>query len=141
MAFSLFLSKNQKLVKQWTKEHKKVVILATNVIESYQSHRPSDAKVYLSKLNHLAVNHLMSEDIEFYRLLKDKKRTTTENEILVMEFKDTFKGTKIAVMHFLSKYSKEEAILDASFFFQFNELVEILLKRIQFEEKNLYRLL
>ena len=33
----LFPSKNKKLVKKWTKEHKLIVKLATQVIESYSA--------------------------------------------------------------------------------------------------------
>jgi len=32
---SLFSSKNQKLVKKWEKENKKIVVLAHNVIAAY----------------------------------------------------------------------------------------------------------
>jgi len=141
MNFSLFLSKNQKLVKKWTKEHERVVFLATRVIEEYSRHKPKNAKKYLRELNSLTVGHLMNEDIEFYRLLRDKKRLTVENKVLVDEFTDTFKGTKTTVMNFLSLYSKEDSVLDERFFKKFNELVEVLLKRIAFEEHNLYKLL
>lgn len=107
MSFPLFLSKNQKLVKKWTQEHKKIVVLATNIIEEHTQHNPSKAKKYLLELNALTVNHLMNEDIEFYRLLKDKKRVTIENEALVNEFTSTFHGTKMSVLRFLSLYSKK----------------------------------
>jgi len=141
MVLSLFLSKNQKLVRTWRKEHQEVVFLANRVISEYTQHKPSRAKKYLIKLNHLAVNHLMSEDIEFYRLLKDKKRMTIQNKILVDEFTSTFKGTKLKVMHFLAKYSKEDVLLDENFFSNFKELVSLLVHRMEFEESNLYRLL
>jgi hypothetical protein len=141
MIFSLFLSKNQKLVRKWEKEHEQIVILATNIIGEYQKHNQDKAKKYLIELNELAVNHLMNEDIEFYRLLKDQKRLTRQNETLVHEFTSTFKGTKTTLMGFLSKYSKEGMVLDEYFFREFNKLVEVLLGRIKFEEENLYRLL
>jgi hypothetical protein len=138
---SLFLSKNQKLVKKWRKEHEQIVVLATNVIGEYQKHNPTKSKAYLSKLNILAVEHLMSEDIEFYRLRKDKRRLTSENEVLIKEFSRTFKGTKIGLMHFLANYTKADVVLDEHFIKEFRGLVEILAKRIEFEEENLYKLL
>lgn len=141
MIFSLFLSKNQKLVKKWEKEHEEIVVLATNIIGEYQKNNPEKAKEYLITLNNVAVNHLMNEDIEFYRLLKDQKRLTRENETLVHEFRTTFKGTKTTLMNFLSKYSKDGMVLDEYFFREFNKLVEVVLGRIKFEEENLYRLL
>lgn len=138
---SLFLSKNQKLVKKWRKEHEDIVILAGNVIGEYQKHNPTKAKKYLSELNILAVDHLMSEDIEFYRLRKDKKRLTHNNKALIQEFSQTFKGTKTELMHFLGTYTKEKVVLDDKFISDFNGLVEVLAKRIEFEEENLYKLL
>ena len=141
MISTLFLSKNQKLVKKWKKEHEQIVVLATNVIGEYSKNNKIEAKKYLKKLNHLAVDHLMNEDIEFYRLLKDQKRLTPKNEIEVKKFTKTFKGTKMTLMGFLSKYTREEAILDDTFFTAFNGLVEVLVERIEFEESNLYSLL
>ncbi len=141
MISGLFLSQNQKLVKKWTKEHEQIVLLATNVIGEYSKNNKISAKKYLVKLNDLAVDHLMNEDIEFYRLLKDQKRLTPENEKEIKEFTETFKGTKMTLMGFLTKYTREDAILNDTFFKVFNELVDVLVKRIEFEESNLYTLL
>ncbi len=135
---SLFSSKNQKLVKQWEKEHEQIVVLAHKVIAAYSKNNHDDAKKELNALNELAVDHLMDEDIQFYRLLKDQKRLDTETEALVNEFTQTFKGTKTALMGFLTKYSRPEAILDEDFFTAFNEIVGVLAERIAFEEENLY---
>ena len=44
-------------------------------------------------------------------------------------------------MSFLTKYTRQDSILDDEFFQQFNELAEVLIERIQYEEKNLYTLL
>jgi len=41
-------------------------------------------------------------------------------------------------MKFLAKYNRPENPLDEEFFDTFNEIVAILAKRIDFEEKNLY---
>ena len=75
---SLFLSKNQKLVKKWEKEHEQIVVLAHKVIAAYSKNDYDAAKKELGLLNNLAVDHLMNEDIEFYRLLKDQKRADRE---------------------------------------------------------------
>ncbi len=135
----LFSSKNQKLVKKWHKEHEDIVVLAHKVIAAYSKNNHDDAKKELKALNILAVDHLMNEDIEFYRLLKDQKRLTGDTEVMVKEFTQTFKGTKIVLMNFLTKYSKPDTILDEKFFNTFNELVGILGERIAFEEENLYK--
>ena len=137
----LFLSKNQKLVKKWTKEHEDIVVLAHKVIAEYSKNHQENAKNALKELNNLAVDHVMNEDIEFYKLTKDDKRVTSENETMVHEFTQTFKDTKLALMSFLTKYTKDEVILDEEFFTGFNNIVEVLAERINYEEENLYSLL
>jgi len=141
MLSTLFLSKNQKLVKKWTKEHEQIVVLATKVIGEYSKNNHANAKSALKRLNILAVDHVMNEDIEFYKLLKDQKRLTNKNEVSIKDFTKSFKGTKMALMHFLSKYTRDDAVLDDAFLSNFNELVGVLGERIDFEENNLYSIL
>ncbi len=141
MFSKLFLSKNQKLVKKWKKEHEQIVVLATTVIGEYSKNNHNAAKAALKRLNTLAVNHIMNEDIEFYKLLKDQKRLTPVNENYIKEFTRTFKDTKMTLMKFLSKYSKDDVVLDDYFLEQFNELVGVLGERIDYEESNLYSIL
>ncbi len=138
MFFSLFSSKNQKLVKQWHKEHEQIVVLAHKVIAAYSINNHGDAKKELVKLNKITVRHLMEEDIELYRLIKDAGRMDDETSHLVGEFKKTFQGTKTVLMGFLTKYTRPEVPLDEEFFKTFNELVGVLGERIAFEEDNLY---
>ncbi len=138
MLFSLFSSKNQKLVTKWQKEHEQIVVLAHKVIAAYSKHDQKTAKKELKILNDLAVDHIMNEDIEFYRLLKDHKRMDDETEHMVGDFVRTFKGTKIALMNFLTKYAHPDVELDEEFFKGFNDIVGVLGERIAFEENNLY---
>jgi len=135
---TLFSSKNKKLVTKWEKEHEEIVVLAHKVIAAYSKNDHKTAKKELKALNSLAVDHVMNEDIEFYKLLKDQKRNDSKTELMVKEFTKSFKGTKIALMNFLTKYSRPETELDEEFFTTFNELVEVLGERITFEEENLY---
>ena len=135
---SLFLSKNQKLVKKWKKEHEQIVVLATKVIGEYSKNNPDAAKKQLIALNELAVDHLMNEDIEFYRLLKDARRADRKTEEAVNEFTKSFKGIKLPLMNFLTIHSRDKAVLDEKFFEEFNELIDALGERIAFEEDNLY---
>ncbi len=136
--FSFFSSKNKKLVKQWKKEHEQIVILAHEVIAAYSKNNHDSAKKKLQALNNLAVDHIMNEDIEFYKLLKDDSRIDSKTENLVNDFVKSFKGTKMALMNFLTKYSKPETPLDDEFFSTFNKLLDVLGQRIDFEEENLY---
>jgi len=136
--FGLFSSKNQKLVKKWQKEHEKIVELAHKVIGEYSKNNHDAAKKAVVELNSLAVDHVMNEDIEFYKLMRDEKRIDDKTEVLVDDFIKSFKKTKLTLMSFLSNYSKPDVPLDEEFFTTFNQLVEVLGKRIEFEEKNLY---
>jgi len=138
---SLFGSKNKKLAIHWEKEHQAMVVLAHKVIAKYSKNDMTGAKKSLKALNSLAVDHLMEEDIEFYKLLKDDKRLTPETVELVHEFTRTFKDTKLTLMKFLTTYSKDDVVLDEEFFNTFNTLVAVLADRINFEEENLYTLL
>jgi len=133
-----FSSKNQKLVKKWQKEHVKIVELAHKVIGEYSKNNHKAAKKALKELNSLAVDHIMNEDIEFYKLMRDEKRIDAKTEVLVDDFIKSFKQTKLTLMSFLSNYAKPDVPLDEEFFTTFNQLVEILAERIEFEEKNLY---
>ncbi len=138
MFFSLFLSKNQKLVKNWKKEHKQIVKLATKVIEAYSNNKITTAKKELKTLRLVALNHLMTEDIEFRRLLENKSTLETETKAFIDEFKNSFYDTKAVLMRFLKDYSRDDAVLDDKFFESFKGLVSVLAERIAFEEENLY---
>ncbi len=134
----LFSSKNEKLVKKWHKEHEEIVELAHKVIGEYSKNNHDAAKKYLKKLNDLAVDHVMDEDIQLFKLTHDEKSIDPKTEVLVEDFIKSFKKTKLALMDFLSKYSRPETPLDDTFFQQFNDLVEVLGERINFEERNVY---
>lgn len=137
--FSLiFSTKNQKLVKKWRKEHKEIVLLAHKVISAYSMNNHDKTRKELIKLNKVAVEHMMYEDIELYKMLKSNKKTDKLNEDKIVEFKSSFKATKLTLMDFLTKYTRKDSIYDDSFFKTFNQLVSVLAERIDFEEKNLY---
>ena len=86
----------------------------------------------------LTLNHLMTEDIDFFKLLKDTESLDIETEKFLNEFKDTFYGTKAVLMKFLKEYTHEDAVLDEKFIESFNGLVGVLADRVAFEEENLY---
>lgn len=139
MFFFLFSSKNEKLVKKWQKEHEKIVELAHKVIGEYTKNNPKKAKKYIRELNTLVANHVMNEDIEFYKMMRNgKKRTNEKTQKMVDEFVKSFRPKKIALISFLGRYSKSEAELNEEFFKTFNELIGVVGERIKFEEENLY---
>ena len=138
MLGTLFPSKSKKLVKKWTKEHKAIVKLATQVIENYNAGDYDACKKALKELDDLAVDHVMNEDIEFYRLLRKEGALDMDTVDMVHTFTRTFKGTKVTLMNFLNKYSMPDTPLDDEFFENFKGLVAVLGERIAFEENNLY---
>ncbi len=134
--FTIFESKKKKRIVKWKKEHNQIVDLATKVIAAYSKNNFDKAKSALKKLNDLAVDHVMDEDLEFYHWKKDANKKMHK---YIDEFTHDFKNTKMELMTFLSKYSKEKEVLDETFFKSFNALVEVLTRRIEYEEKILYK--
>jgi len=136
--FSFFSSKNQKLVKQWKREHEEMVAFANKIILSYSLGDKTSLRKELVGLRKLAVEHLMQEDIELFKLLRKSKDLEDEMEDLIKEFTETFRDTKSTLLNFLREYTRENSQLDKKFFDTFNNIVEVLSKRIEFEENNLY---
>jgi hypothetical protein len=139
--FNLFDSKNKKIVKKWKKEHEEIVILATEVVEEYSKNNINKAKKKMKELNSKTVSHLMSEDIEFYKIMRDQNRLTEKTLKEINSFKKSFSGVKLDLMIFLKEHSKDSVVLNDDFFKKFTSIVDLLGERIQFEEENLYRLL
>jgi len=136
--FGIFDSKNKKLVTHWEEDHVHIVESAHKIIALYNSHELVKAKKELLNLNHIVGQHLMNEDIELYKLLKDEKRQTSEIKKDADKFKESFRDTKKALMKFLNTYTKKEAILDETFFEEFMDIIDVVAARIEFEENNLY---
>ena len=136
--FGLFDSKTKKLVKKWEHEHEHLVELAGKIINNYAKHDEKQAKKELAELSDLASSHFMDEDLNFYKLTRDGK-FDEETVKEVKEFTESFKKVKIDLMSFFANYSRPEVPLDDEFFRHFNDIVEAVGKRIEFEEGNLYK--
>ncbi len=137
MLSGLFQSKNQKMVKKWKSEHVKMVELAHKVLGEYAKGEHHRAKKYLKDFSKIGMDHIVSEDIEFFKLLRDAdvdERTRNMAEDFVKSFGDV----KNTLMKFLGKYTLEETPLDEEFFDTFSSIVTILGERIEYEEENLY---
>jgi len=138
---SLFLSKNQKLIRQWKLEHEEIVRLVHKVLAEYSKNKHRAAKKALVELNHVVVDHVTDENIEFFKILKDKERYSLKNREATEEFVGTFKDMRLDLMKFLTHHTKRKTILDDEFFNTLNEIADVLGERIKFEEENLYYLL
>ncbi|WP_456432988.1 hemerythrin domain-containing protein [Nitratifractor sp.] len=135
---SLFESKGKRLVKRWKKEHEQLVILGERVIAEYVKGNREEAKKALKRFTDAAMEHLTSEDIEMFRLLRDSKLDDRKVEELINEFQDSFKAAKTGLMKFLATYVQADTPLDETFFDAFQKLMDVLKQRIDYEERNLY---
>jgi len=138
---SLFLSKNQKLVRRWKAEHNKIVLLVHKVLAEYSKNNHKGAKKVLIELNNIVVDHVTDENVEFFKILKDKERYSLKNREATEEFVSTFKDTRLELMKFLTHHTKKKTVLDDEFFDTLNGIADVLSERIKFEEENLYYLL
>jgi hypothetical protein len=135
------LSHNQKLAQRWKQEHREIVSLAGTIIRDYEQDKKNELSKDIDALNELTSAHLMNEDLEFYKFSMLEDSLDENMKQLIEEFVETFEETKIALMDFLSEYTLEDAMYDEEFIDKFKELVDILAKRIAYEEKNLYKVL
>jgi hemerythrin superfamily protein len=138
MLSGLFQSKTQKLVNRWKNEHVKMVEIAHKILGEYAKGDHAKAKKYLKEFSKVAMDHVVSEDIEFFKLLRDPDHADIRTEKMIEEFKESFGDTKETLMKFLGKYTLDETKLDEAFFETFNAIVKILGERIEYEENNLY---
>ena len=141
MFSSIFLTKNQKLVNKWTKEHEQMVLLANKLLAEHVKNNQKKAKKLLQKFTNIAVDHVTDENIEFFKLLRDEDGVSIRSKNSTKEFVSTFKETQRSLIQFLSKYNKEHKVLDKEFLDTLTQIIDILKERIKYEEENLYDLL
>ena len=137
------LMHNKGKVKKWEGEHKALAKEAMEVVRFYDNNDMSKAKKHLIKLQNLALNHLMDEDVTFFELFKKADDSETDKQIMasIKEFRSTFIDTKKALIHFFIHYTDKSTVLDANFKEQLDGIIAALVQRIEFEEKNLYTMI
>jgi len=136
--FSIFDSKNKKLVKRWKKEHEQLVVLGKKVLAEYVKNDEAKTRAALQAFTNLAVEHLNSEDIEFFRIIRDSAHKDQQTLESINKFQTSFKDVKATLLKFLAKYNRPENPLDDEFFDTFSQIMDILGDRIEFEESDLY---
>ena len=137
----IFLTNNQKLVKQWKKEHQKIVALAEKIIYAYEADKKDVLNKDLDIFYTSVSTHLMGEDMSFYEFSMLEESLDKEVGKQIEEFVDTFEKTKFALVDFLTKYTLPDAVYDQEFIDTFKMLFGVLAKRISYEEENLYKTL
>ena len=132
---------NKELVIRWKKDHQEIVALAIKIIHEYEESKLDVLREDIHSLNELTSAHLMDEDLEFYKFSMLEDALDDEIQVLIEEFVATFEETKLALTNFLAKYTLPDAVYNNEFIHTFKQLVDILAKRISYEEQNLYKIL
>ena len=134
------LEHNSKKVKKWQAEHKALATLAVRTVEFYENGDLKKAKKELGKLQSVALNHLMDEDVTFSELFKKADKTYTDQRIVdaMKEFRKSFIDTKKVLIHFFIHYTDPNVELDDIFIEKLKTIIGALVQRIEFEEQNLY---
>ena len=134
------LSHNSKKVKKWQAEHKALATHAVKTVQYYENNELKKAKKQLGKLQSVALNHLMDEDVTFSELFKQAEKNSTDQTILeaIREFRKSFIDTKKVLIRFFIHYTDPNVELDSTFIETLNTIIGALVQRIEFEEKNLY---
>ena len=145
--FKIFTKKNEdithnaKKVKKWHSEHRKLEEYAGKVLSAYDKQDIKQTRKYLNKLELLALNHLMNEDVTFFELLKKSKGHDTKVVSAINEFRHSFMDIKKALFHFFIYYTNPKNDLDTLFKKKLDGIISALVARIEFEEQNLYVLI
>jgi len=137
------LAHNSKKVKKWQAEHKALATHAVKTVELYENHELKKAKKQLGKLQSVALNHLMDEDVTFSELFKKAENNNTDKKILeaIKEFRKSFIDTKKVLIHFFIHYTNPHVELDDVFLEKLKGIIGALVQRIEFEENNLYTMI
>ena len=137
------IAHNSKKVKKWEAEHKALATHAVKTVQYYENNELQKAKKQLIKLQSIALNHLMDEDVTFSELLKKADTTYTDQHIVesMKEFQKSFIDIKKVLIHFFIHYTDPSVELDSVFIEKLKGIIDTLVQRIEFEEKNLYILI
>lgn len=137
-----FSSKSKKeLVLKWKKEHQEIVASATKIIKAYEAGELNIIREEIEHLSDLTLEHLMAEDVAFYKLLMLGNSLDDELKELIENFIKTFEKTKPALIDFLTQHTFPDAVYDEKFIDDFKSIVDVLGERISYEEKTLYKML
>ena len=135
------LTYNKKLVIKWKKEHRVLLTHAKEIISIFKENKDTLLKEELENFYTLATEHLVSEDLEFFKLSMLEDSLDQELTINIEDFIETFEETKYALMQFLTKYTLPNAVYDKEFIKTFQKLATALKDRMSYEERNLYKVL
>ena len=131
---------DKKLISNFHKDHQKLIEIIKKTHEAIEANNVKKSKKHLIKLRMAILEHFMEEDIKLYWYLTRYYKEDSGTLNTVEMFKSTIKDIQREVLSFLSKYSKEDAELDAEFKEKFIAIVKEFGTRIKTEESKLYTL-
>lgn len=141
MSSSFSSMSNKKLVIQWKEDHRSIIASANKIVNAYETDQLHILREEIEYLNDLTIKHLMAEDMEFYQFSMLEDSLDDELKKMIEDFVETFEETKIALMDFLTQYTLPDASYNQEFIDNFKTIVNILIERITYEEKTLYKTL
>ena len=141
---NLSLSKNDKLIARWEKEHMEIAQCGIEAQDAQIKGDSKKAKKNIKKMYELAIKHIKDEDDTFHHLkINSSKNDPKYNDIMqsIEEFEESFAPIKKALIQFLVIYAADRKLLDDEFKTKLSTIMGVLEERIDWEEKNLYKLL
>ncbi|UYZ82854.1 hemerythrin domain-containing protein [Entomomonas sp. E2T0] len=121
-------------------DHKELLNIAGTIQALYDAKKWSDLSKQLSIFREKIYAHLITENINLYIYLQRSLKDNPESLAMMQDLRKEMTGISKAVTAFLTKYTDLENNTDhqQQFGTEFKGVCEVLLKRIECEEKTLY---
>jgi regulator of sigma D len=142
-AYGTLLHYDPNLVPSLIADHQKLVGIFGEVGNALKQKNSVLLKENLAIFSDTLREHLSAENIKFYAYLQHSLENDVENAIIMLDFRKEMQQIGKAVADFLHKYEGTEFWVDGvwqDFENDVRQIGEVLVKRIQTEEKVLYAL-
>jgi len=131
------ISYNSDLVPTLIGEHKMLLKLHGEIIDSAKREEHQRTKKLLVKFKNLLVGHLLKENTSLYTYLKHSLSDPSSSE-LATGMKQEMDGIAQAVMQFIKTALEDDYVYDENFISEFSGIGAALVNRIESEENSLY---
>jgi len=127
----------KEIVSGWKQEHKDIIKHCTNIIESYDKGLLEKTKGNLRRLEESLTIHFIKEGNGLEEILERPHNDTID--LFMVEFLKNFGTLKKESTNFFEKYKSLH--LNSDFMMEFRVFFNDIAIRIDYEEKNLYKVL
>lgn len=130
------------LISKYKTDHEQLLSLYGLINNLYQTRNYEEASKKLNEMRVALPAHILDEELNFYIYLKHCYHLDKDTQELMMKQRKDIKVIGLSAINFLKKYSKMGSGIsdDPDFEKDFEELGQILTKRISMEENELYPL-